>query len=117
MNYDGSRGENFGKLKIKYNAKVTNKEKDALSFDTSWRISKEDSVDHIYSIYYQNNGRWISKYCNQTDIVMNANKSQHNVSPVVKYKTKASRPRFSLNVKIEWFDVQDIPKVVQLYVD
>ena len=31
MNYDGSCGENFGKLKIKGNAKFTNKQKDTLN--------------------------------------------------------------------------------------
>ena len=55
MNYDGSRGENFSKLKIKGNAKLTNKEKDALSFDISRRISKKDIVDYISKIYHQNN--------------------------------------------------------------
>ena len=57
VNYDGSRGENFGKLEMKDNAKLTNKEKDALSFDISRRISEEDIIDHISTIYYQNNGQ------------------------------------------------------------
>ena len=46
---------------------------------------------------------------------MNANTLQHNFSPVVKHKTKASRPRFCLNVKIELSDVQEIPEVVQFH--
>ena len=39
MNYDGSRGENFGKLKIKDNAQLTNKQKETLNFDISRIIS------------------------------------------------------------------------------
>ena len=42
--------------KIKDNAKLTNKEKDALNFDISCRIFEENIVDHIFTIYYQNNG-------------------------------------------------------------
>ena len=33
MNYDGSCGENSGKLKIKDIAKLTNKQKHTLNFD------------------------------------------------------------------------------------
>ena len=32
LNYDGSRGENFGKVKIKDNAKLTRKQKGAINF-------------------------------------------------------------------------------------
>ena len=49
--------------------------------------------------------------------MMNDNKLQHNFSPVVKHKTKLSRPRFRLNVKIKLSNVQDIPEVVQFHVD
>ena len=35
----------------------------------------------------------------------------------MKHKTKASRPRFRLNVKIELSDIQEIPEVVQFHVD
>ena len=87
IKYDGSRGENFGKLKIKDNAKLTNKEKDTLNFDISRRISEEEIVDRIFISYYQNNGRWVSKNCNETDIIMNANKLQHNIIPIVEHKT------------------------------
>ena len=87
-------------MKIKDNVKIINKEKEKLNFDISRRISEEDIVDHISTIYYQNNGRWVSKYCNETDIMMNANKLQHNASSVVTHKKKASRPRFRLNVKL-----------------
>ena len=93
MNWDGSRGETFGKLKIKDNAKLTNKYKDTLNSDISCRISEEDIVDHIYMIYYQNKGRWVSTYYNDTDIMINANKLQNNISPAVKYNTKESRKK------------------------
>ena len=89
INYYGLRGENFGKLKIKDDAKLTNKEKDILNFDISRRISEEDIVDHISTIYYQNNGRWALNYCNETDIMMNTNKLKQNISPIMKHKTKA----------------------------
>ena len=50
MNHDGSRGENFGKLKMKDNSKVTSKKKNILHFDISCRISEENIVDHISTI-------------------------------------------------------------------
>ena len=40
LNYDGSRGENFGKIKIKDNAKLTRKQKGAFNFDIGRRISE-----------------------------------------------------------------------------
>lgn len=54
MNYDESRGENFGKLKIKDNAKLTNKQKDTLNFDIGKRISEEDMIDQASNVYFQN---------------------------------------------------------------
>ena len=69
MNYDGARGENFGKTKIKDNAKLTNKQKDSLSFDIGRRVSEEDIVDQASSIYYRNVGRWPSKCCNDQDLL------------------------------------------------
>ena len=41
MMYGGSRGENFGKLELKDNVKITNKVKDNLNFDVSCRIDNE----------------------------------------------------------------------------
>ena len=37
MNFDGGRGENLGKIKIKDNAKLTIKQKDTLNFDIGRR--------------------------------------------------------------------------------
>ena len=79
MIYDGSRGENFGKLKIKDNTKLTNKEKETLTFDIGYNISEEDIVDHIYIVYYQNKEYWVSNYCNEIDVMLNSNKTQSNV--------------------------------------
>ena len=52
MNHDGLRGGNFGKLKIKDNAKLTNKQNDALNLDIGRRNSGEYIVDDISTVYY-----------------------------------------------------------------
>ena len=44
VNYDGPRGENDGKVKIKDNAKLTNRQKSKLNFDNGKRISEEDVI-------------------------------------------------------------------------
>ena len=56
-----------------------------------------------------------TKYYNETDITMNVNKLQHNVSPVAKHRTKVLRPRFRSNVKIELSDDQEILEAVQFH--
>ena len=76
INYDGSRGENFGKFKIKDNVNFTNKQKDTLNFNIGRKISEEDIVDEISTAYYQNVNYWLSTYCNETDIMLNANMIQ-----------------------------------------
>ena len=55
MNYENSRGEHFGKLKIKDNVELASKEKDTLNVDVNCQISKEDKVNHISTMYHQNN--------------------------------------------------------------
>ena len=52
MNYDGSQGEIAGKLKIKDNIKLTNKENYTLNFDIGRRISEEDAIDQVSNIYF-----------------------------------------------------------------
>ena len=75
MNYDGSRGENFGKLRMKDNAKLTAKVKVTLNFEISCRIAEKDTViDAIYMTYFRNNGRWVSKYSDETYIIENTHK-------------------------------------------
>ena len=50
LNYDGSRGENFGKVKIEDNAKLTRRQKVVLNFDIGRRISEEDLIDDASNI-------------------------------------------------------------------
>ena len=76
INYGGSRGENFGKVKIKDNAKLTRKQKGAFNFDIGKRINKEDIMDNASNIFKQNGGYWPSDFCNDTDISVNANRHQ-----------------------------------------
>ena len=73
MNYDGSRGENIGKTKIKDNAKRTNQQKHTLYYDIGKRISEEDIVDHVSNSFHLRNGRWPSKFCNETDLLIDGN--------------------------------------------
>ena len=54
LTYDGSRGGNFGKAKIKYNAKLTRKQKNAFNFDIDRRISEEDIIYNDSNIFQQN---------------------------------------------------------------
>lgn len=60
LNYDGSRGKNSGKIKIKDNAKTTNKQKQTFKFDIGRRISEEDVIDNASNISQQNKGYWSS---------------------------------------------------------
>ena len=78
LNYDGSRGENFGKVKIKDNAKLTNKHKPTFNFDIGRRISEEDLIDNASNVFQQNKGYWPSEFCNDTDIAGNAERNNHN---------------------------------------
>ena len=78
LNYDGSRGENFGKVKVKDNAKLTNKNKDTLNLDIGKRIAEEDIINQASVIYHNNNVHWHSDFCNDIDIAMNANRLQSN---------------------------------------
>ena len=68
-NYDGSRGENFGKIKIKDNARLTNKQKDTLNYDIGRRISEEDVINQVSNVCYEKNGYWQRGY-NQEVMVL-----------------------------------------------
>ena len=74
LNYDGSRGESFGKIKIKNNAKLNRKQKGAFNFDIDRRISDEDIIDNASNIFQHNKRYWPPEFCNDTDIAQNANK-------------------------------------------
>ena len=101
INYAGSRGDNFSKLKIKDNANLTSKVKDTLNFDIRCRIAEEDIVDNISTIHYQNNGKCVSKYCDDTDILEHTNILQSTTaSNVATDSTNISRPRFRLIVNV-----------------
>ena len=56
MDYDGSRDDFFGKLKMKDNTKLTNKDKEALDVNVGCRIPEEDIVNQISTLFYQNKG-------------------------------------------------------------
>ena len=77
LNYDGSRGENFGKIKIKDNAKLTRKQKGAFNFDIGRRISEEDVIDTASIVFQRNRGYWPSEFCNDTDIDLSAKRFQN----------------------------------------
>ena len=54
LNFDGSTGENFGTVKIKYNAKLTRIQKGAFNFDIGRRISEENIINNNSNIFQQN---------------------------------------------------------------
>ena len=60
MNCDGSRGDTFGKLKIKDNTKLTNKQKDIINVDVGRRISETSLIDDISTIFHTNEEFWSS---------------------------------------------------------
>ena len=107
-------------MKIEDNAQLTNKQKESLNFDISRRISEEDILDEICTVYYQNMGCWPSSFCNETDLMKNANRIQGNVRAVshsgfsIKH---ATHPRFKLKVTIEPSDNDDVTEVVSVHVD
>lgn len=105
INCDGSRGENFGKVKIKDNAKKTNMQKDTLNFDISKRIAEEEIMDQAALVYHRNTGRWFSNYCLDTDLAeeishlqISDNTNRNSTSSVDNDSSikVGSRPRFKL---------------------
>lgn len=54
INYDVSRGEKFGKLKITDNSKLTNKQKHTLNFEICIRVREEDIADQVSILYHDN---------------------------------------------------------------
>ena len=118
MNYDGSRGENFGKLKIKDNARLTNKQKDTLNFDIGRRISEEDVVDQVSTVYHNNMGSWPSSFCNETDIALNANRQQTSLNTIELTNTRESlNPRFKMIVTIDQNDNVIVGETVNVNID
>ena len=115
-NYDGSRGENFGKTLIKDNAKLTNKQKDTLNFDIGRRLAEEDIVNQASTIYYQNIGSWPSEFCNEIDLMYSPEESTNNRS--IPKNLKNRHPRFHIKATIE-NEVNDetIDKIVNVDID
>ena len=105
LNYDGSRGENFGKVKIKDNAKLTRKEKVVLNFDIGRRISEEDVIDNASDIYHQKNGEWPSEFCNDIDILSNGihDTKENEINDCVS-DIKSNKPRYNLICDIDFND-------------
>ena len=77
-------------------------------------------MDDICTIYYQNMGCWPSQYCNQTEIMKNANRIQGNerTSHCAGFSIKhATHPRFKIKVDMEPSDNDDITEVIRVHVD
>ena len=119
LNYDGSRGENYGKIKIKDNAKLTNRQKVTLNFDIGRRICEEDIINEASNIHYQNTGIWPSKFCNDVDIAKNAKrfdvKSRAQASATM---SAESKPRFTIMCTIEENEHDNnLPEEVNVQID
>ena len=109
MNYDGSRGENIGKTKIKDNAKRTNQQKHTLHYDIGKRISECDIVDHVSTSFFERKGRWPSQYCSDSDLVMGGSELMND---------RNIKPRFTLTCDYcENYDYSDIPNEVNININ
>ena len=119
MTYDDSRGENFRKLKIKDNTKLTNRQKDTLNFDIARRISEEGIADHVSIVYHDNSGDWPSMFCNETDIMASDNRVQlmtnNNGNSLVRHNV--AKPRYMLSVEIENIENDNVAEIISMHVD
>ena len=120
MNYDGSKGENFGKIKIKDNAKITNKRKLTFNFDIGRRISEEDVIDNASNIFQQNRGYWPSEFCNDTDIAVDANRNNNDNSAIHTMKCGVSdKPKYRIICSVDYdeTDTGGVIENVNLHID
>ena len=89
---------------------------DVLNFYISRRISTEDTVDDISTVYYQNERYWPPQFCNESNITLNVNSLNSYISLTGDTITvKASIPIFKLvcnhdvtedvNIHLEWGEV------------
>ena len=76
-NWDGSRGEHFGKTLVKDNAKLTNRRKETLNYDISRRVCEGSIIDRSCRLYFEGNRKWPSRYCNDTDLVYGESNSSN----------------------------------------
>ena len=120
LNYDGSRGENFGKIKIKDNAKLTNKRKLTFNFDIGRRISEEDVIDSASNIFQQNKGYWPSEFCNDTDIAIDANRNNNDNCAINNLKCGVSdKPKYKIICTVDYEEnyTGDVIEIVDLHID
>ena len=115
MNYDGSRGENIGKTKIKDNDKRTNQQKHTLQYDIGKRISEDNIVDHISNSFHQRKGCWPSKFCNETDLLIDGNNDKR-----YQCSTNGSSFRHRFTFTCDYLDIDDNsaqPQEVNIKID
>ena len=120
MNYDGSRGEKFGKIKIKDNAKITNKRKPIFNSDIGRRISEEDVIDNASNIFQQNRGYWPSEFCYDTDIAVDANRNNNDNSAIHTMKCGVSdKPKYRIICSVDYdeTDTGGVIENVNLHID
>ena len=79
-NWDGSRPEYFGKVLVKDHAQSTNKQKETLNFDISKRICESEIIDEVSRVFFVQNGRWPSSFCNDIDLM--TGESSTNIQPL-----------------------------------
>ena len=101
-NWDGSRGEHFGKTLVKDNAKLTNRRKETLNYDISRRMYESNVMDDTCRIYFDKKDRWPSTYCNDTDLVNGTNDVDvQNIGDDndTKIELNMRRPCYMINAK------------------
>ena len=96
-NWDGSRGEHFGKTLVKDNAKLTNRRKETLNYDISRRVSEGSVIDRSCRLHFENQNKWLSRYCNDTDLVFKESAVLANCNHDI--RDFIMRPRFFLKAK------------------
>ena len=72
MNYDGSRGKKIGKTKIKDNTRSTNERKHILYYGISRRITEEDILNDVSTLFHQKKGRrsFVMKVTFSTEVML-----------------------------------------------
>ena len=102
MNYDGLCGENIGKTKIKNFAKQTNQQKHTLYYDIGKIILEEDIGDHVSTSFHQRKGQWLSKFCNEIDLLIDGNNDSRD-----RYTTNGCYLRHRFTFTCDYSDIID----------
>ena len=92
INYDGSRGENIGKTKIKDNAKRIHYQK-PLYYGISRRILEDDVVDCIPTSFLKSKCYWLFKFCSQRFLMTKYN---HDIVVIFAEIDPSSHHRFTI---------------------